>query len=727
MGFIIKNTAALINTKITDTGRQYLSQGNFNISYFQIGDSEVCYDCASGVLPPTGYVLEPSFNAQNSTGVPQSNRENIKYPFYLQGTTGSTYGIPTLQSSETNIYNHAGTLGFFTGSSGSYSAKTTSAFTITSNYIIAYTDCASGNTIDLTYDVCSPSTGTPSVNDFVTIFYDGNGGCGNIGGNFPILTYKIQDVTGTTATTFTITVDRYLPDFVSQGCSGDARVIIYPSGMTPFYDVVVPTNYFYSACSQTDEVEIWNMNIPWSESPAGVINTINEDYTQYGSVNYLGTKEYLGYQTIAGQYFMDYSGLTANTDTYYYNSYDEVIPVEPDKQKAIAIVSYTNQSINNYYGEKFAFEPYDSLNPGAVGQGRNFKVTLPTLMWHKTTGSTIGQTFYVDPAGFDSYELFEPSYMLSKKDEDMNTPGMRYYHLWDTNPNTDGYPNRVGKVFPDSELIVFDDDEIVASLSYKSNRNWTLPAPKLGLITPNICNTGYDTVGILSADTEYLWVTYRFNSTAYTDSLHCNYYSKIQGPSSGCSLTSQNVTIRFGNEFPFMTQSCSSGFTANKMSILVQKTSGDTSPDPAQWTEIDVTPELSGTTISGYLTASGITGTTFTISQNDLSGGTIYDLNNYIDIPMNGETDKLNFGDEYFFYGNVDTDIQATIYEMKYAVNLPEEQFTNSSNPTSSISQNKYVTEIGLYNSNNDLMILSKLQYPVLRQGIQQFLIKYDF
>ena len=38
-----------------------------------------------------------------------------------------------------------------------------------------------------------------------------------------------------------------------------------------------------------------------------------------------------------------------------------------------------------------------------------------------------------------------------------------------------------------------------------------------------------------------------------------------------------------------------------------------------------------------------------------------------------------------------------------------------------------YITEIGLYNSNKDLMILSKLQYPVLRQGIQQFLIKYDF
>ena len=94
---------------------------------------------------------------------------------------------------------------------------------------------------------------------------------------------------------------------------------------------------------------------------------------------------------------------------------------------------------------------------------------------------------------------------------------------------------------------------------------------------------------------------------------------------------------------------------------------------------------------------------------------------------MNGEDNKLNFGDEYFFYGNVNTDIQATIYEMKYAVNLQQEQFQNSSNPTSTPNGTFYITEVGLYNSNKDLMILSKLQYPILRQGIQQFLIKYDF
>jgi len=727
MGFIIKNTAGLINTRITDTGRQLLSQGNFNISYFQVGDSEVCYNCAGSVQPSTGFVLEPSFNAQNSTGSPQSNRENIKYPFYFQGTSGSTYGIPFVGSINTDVYNHTGTLGFFTGNTSApivYTAQTSSAYTITSNLIIDYGECVSASTIDLTFDSCAPTTGTPSVGDIVTIIYDGNAGCGDISGNYPILTYKIQAITGSTPP-FTVQLDRALPDFINQPCAGFARTLIYPSGMTPFYDVVVPTDYFLSACSQTDEVLIWNMNIPWSESPAGVIDTINEDYTQYGSVNYLGTKEYLGYQSVEGQYFANSTGLTANTDTFYYNSYDEPILVFPEYQKAIAIVSYTNQSINNYYGEKFAFQPYDPASPGAVGQARNFKVTVPTLMWHKTTGTTIGQTFYVDPQGYD---LFYPNYMKSKKDNDFNTPGMRYYNLWDTNPDSNGNLNRVGKVFPDSELIVFDDDEIVAAMSYKSNRNWTLPAPKLGLIPPNICNTGLDTTGILSADTEYLWVTYRFNSTAFTDSLHCNYYSKIQGPSLDCSLTPQNVTVRFGNEFPFMTQECS-GFSANKLILLAQKTIGDVSPDPAQWVELDVTSELTGTTIDNYLTPSGLTGTTFTISLDDYTGGTIYDLNQYIDIPMNGETNKLNFGDEYFFYGNIDTDIQATIYEMRYAVNLTDNNFVNSSNPTydPTIFNPRYITEIGLYNSDNDLMILSKLQSPVLRQGLQNFLIKFDF
>ena len=99
----------------------------------------------------------------------------------------------------------------------------------------------------------------------------------------------------------------------------------------------------------------------------------------------------------------------------------------------------------------------------------------------------------------------------------------------------------------------FDDEEIIASLSYKSNRNWTLPAPKLGLIIPNTFNfvNGNDN-GLLSGNTEALWVTYRLNNEFFTESLHCNYYSYITGNNPDCPPETADVIVRFGNEFPFL-------------------------------------------------------------------------------------------------------------------------------------------------------------------------------
>lgn len=87
----------------------------------------------------------------------------------------------------------------------------------------------------------------------------------------------------------------------------------------------------------------------------------------------------------------------------------------------------------------------------------------------------------------------------------------------------------------------------------------------------------------------------------------------------------------------------------------------------------------------------------------------------------------MNFGDEYYFYGNIETDIQATIYEMRYLINLGQSEFQFTSNPTWTQGKSSYVTEIGLYDSDKNLIVISKLQSPVLRQGVQQFLVKFDF
>ena len=218
------------------------------------------------------------------------------------------------------------------------------------------------------------------------------------------------------------------------------------------------SNYDSVCGVDTFDVKVWNMNIPWSESPAGLNETLYDGYTSFGSINYLGTKEYLGYASSSGQ--------SATTEVYFYNSFDDKIVVNPNEQKSIAVVHYTNNTIDYFYGEKFALEPYDPLEvDNTLGQARNFKVSLPWLMWHKSPNCCSGQTFYVDPEGFDGLNLFQVQYLKSLKNSDMNYPGIRYYNLWDTNPNDDGYPSRVGKVFPDQKIIVFDDEEIIAAMS----------------------------------------------------------------------------------------------------------------------------------------------------------------------------------------------------------------------------------------------------------------------
>ena len=733
MAYIIKNTSGLINTRLTDVGRRYISQGNFNIAYFQIGDSEVNYSIApssANYKITNNNILMPAFNAQNDTGTPRSNKQNIKYPYYVQGGAGNTYGIPFLDSQFQSVYNSAGVKGFFT--TGGTSVQTSSAYTVTSNYLVDMTTLSGQTSIDITLDYCAATTGTPSINDYITIFFDPNGGCGNFG-TYPVLTYRIQDMspsTGTTGTTgYNLTLDRSVPDYSVVVPSGSiARALIYPSGMTQLYDSVTPAVYwetdainFETPCDITNRENtlVWNMNIPWSVNPAGVFSNQYEDYTQYGSVSYIGTKEYLGYQEPSGQ--------TDTSLVFYYNSFDERIIVPPAQQKAIGIIHYTNQSIDNVYGEKFSTTPFDPQNPtDSTGLARHFKITLPTLMWHKSTGGTIGETFYIDPPGYNN--LCVPFYIKSTKNIDMNDPGIRYYHLWDTNPDSNGNLNRIGKVFPDSQIVIIDDEEVIAAMSYKANRNWTIPAPKLSLLTPNTCfSNGQSATGLLSNDTQKMWVTYRLDSTGFTNSLHCNYYSMITGPTTGCTTDSQNVAVRFGSEFPFLSDGTLTGFSANSLKLICQIVIGDAQPSPTNWKEIDVTNEISGSTINGYLTVSGITGNTFQITSDLYNNASLYDLSDYIDIPTNGQTDILNFGDEYYFYGNLESDITATIYEMRYLINLGRNQFTNTSNPTWTSGTTSYVTEIGLYDANKDLIVISKLQSPELRQGIQQYAVKLDF
>jgi len=808
MAYIIKNTSALISTRLTDTARQKLSEGNFNISYFQVGDSEVSYNTLTGTSynQVSNNILEPNFNSQNSDPG-QRNKQNVKYPIYVDQNDKSTFGIPFSDPNVSPIYNRATMRGFFSGNSSlttsNWSALTDTDYVIDSNYVVDISTFTGGTKIKIIYSACGSSTivRLPAKGDLITIYFDGNTSrCGiestpttptptptptqtpsydacklpppsptpsasccvttpiiitptpvinsfiNVNSCYNILTYRIVDICLNV-----VTLDRVTPNYsyIASGCSY-VRTLVYPPNMTDLYDSVTPSPHwntdvinFESVCN-TDEsdVKVWNMNIPWSENPAGLIDTISQDYKTFTSKSYIGTKEYLGYMSDSGQTFVNMAG-NVEDSVYYYDSFSNKIIVKPKEQKAIAIIHYTNQSIDFVYGEKFALNHLitGTIPEDITGDARNFKLHLPWLMWHKNPECCFGETFYVSPPEDKILiDVFEPHYIKSTKNSEMNNPGIRYYFLWDTH-NSSGLPNRVGKVFPDQKIIIIDDEELIAALSYKSNRNWTLPAATTSLIVPNSCSSEQSSFnGVLTGANETMYVSYLLTNTSSgaTNSLHCNYYSKISGPNVDCGTPgSQNVAVRFGGEFNCLNQitnnSLFAGYVANKFKIICQIVEDGSRPLSNSWKIIDFTDQLSASTVNGFITQSGLTGNTFVITSdmyNNILTPT-YNLNDYISLPpktpINLTTPTLNFGDEYYFYGSLETDIQATIYEMRYKINLGQAEFQHSSNPSWSQGLPPYISEIGLYDDKFNLMIVSKLQSPIQRQGIQQFLVKFDF
>ena len=812
MAYIIKNTSALISTRLTDMGRLKLSQGNFNISYFQIGDSEVSYNTLTGTSynQISNNILEPNFNSQNGAQG-QLNKQNVKYPIYVNTVNTSTYGIPYQDSVVAPIYNRATMRGFFDGETtsppSSWSAYTDGQYVINSNYVVDISTFTGGTTIKIVYSGCNDDIfRLPAKGDLITIYFDGNtascstgpypvtptmtptptptpsyDACGVLqstptptptptstsGGTTPvtptpfvntymtvnscynILTYRIVDICFDV-----ITLDRVTPNYsyIASGCSY-VRTLVYPPSMTDLYDSVTPSQHwnsnvfnFESICNVDEfDVKVWNMNIPWTENPAGLIDTGSnavQGYQTFSSKSYIGTKEYLGYMSDSGQTFVNSGGYVEDS-VYYYDSFYNKITVKPKEQKAIAIIHYTNQSIDLYYGEKFALEqPIDgTIAEDIIGDARNFKLHLPWLMWHKNPECCYGETFYVSPPEDDVLiDVFEPHYIKSTKNSDMNMPGIRYYYLWDTHPNNlNGMPNRVGKVFPDQKIIIIDDEELIAALSYKSNRNWTLPAATTSLIVPNSCSSDDSSYeGVLTGSNQTMYVSYLLTNTSSgaTNSLHCNYYSTISGPNVDCGAPgSQNVAVRFGAEFNCLKQITSNtlanGYVANKFQIICQIVDDGSRPLSNAWKIIDFSDQISASTVNGYITQNGLTGSTFVITKDMYETVPTYNLNNYISLPpknpINTSTPTLNFGDEYYFYGSLETDIQATIYEMRYKINLGQADFQRSSNPSWSQGVTPYISEIGLYDDKMNLMIVSKLQSPVLRQGVQQFLVKFDF
>lgn len=404
----------------------------------------------------------------------------------------------------------------------------------------------------------------------------------------------------------------------------------------------------------------WTMDIVWDYKPIGLSGS-DKSLTEYTSNVYTGTKDFLGYTNTSGQ--------TTNTGTTIVDSMNNLVTISPEEQKAIAIIHYSQSGTTGNTDNFFKYDDY-------IATGLTFSVTLPSISYHRSAS-----TFTMDGTSKQIVSAINPRSVIN------------YIDLLDSSTN------RVGKIFYNHKLIVFDDEEIVAALDSKSHRTYTLPAPQVKSIVTN------DPITALTTGTT-MWVTYML-STGSTGSLPCNYHMKVTG-----GTTPHSVTMKFNSgEF-------SSLHGNNKYYILYTLTNNSNPPlSGAQWKIIDYTTAAGGSSLTNLQN-----GTTFTINNSDYTGATNFSLSSFTDTSNTGGY----FGDEKTFPGAVQVTRATDIQEMTFNCNLPSDTFNISQNPTWT-SGNPYITEVALLDNNKNALVMAKLSAPIQRMGSQIIQVKLDF
>jgi len=709
MSFLNSSNSEFLSARITSRGRNAIAKGNFNIEYFQVGDSEFDYNSPFTALTGT--------TNHQKVFTPSENESGVKYPFSLDSVYSTTYGNPILNNSITPIRNVMGPAGFV-------SDYVTDNVTVQCGIEqISYTKINGTNSLVL-------STGNTFQNcEYITIVFDEFGGIDlpTITGKSNSLIYKVINYTGLTSTTV-LTLDRNMPNLT--GLTGNVTVVRNKC------EIEYPlSNEISSVCSPEPydpmgQLNPWTLNIVWGQKPiGGDYNGLDESLSGYTSNQFISTKNYLGYTT-TGQTFSNFTGGTI-TGTTFKNSFNELIEVLPTEQRTIAIIHYSELGdLRNDPERFFKYDDYISHKTGTTGDDLSlvtnedgddisdteyFEIYIPFIYYHRNTTDTFGAKFTMDTV---DYYIKPVSGTTGSRFE------LKFRYLLDEQNN------KVGKVFVNNKIVVFDDQELVAILDYRSNRRYTLPSPKLGL-TPSdgiADNSMMPTTGITA------WVTYMFGNTNVEtlNSLPCNYFNKITS-----NTVPSQITMKFsGNSFSNMSTSLSGvkdGFVANKFYALIQT---GTTPSPNQWKKIDITSQIPGYT-TGYINPSSLTGVSFTITYSGYTGGTYFDFEDHMsgvtsDYLWNttGSTTQPQFGDEQPFPGSIRFVRSTDIQQMNFLVNLPSTQFTTTQNPTwvnENTSGKPFITEVALLDSNKEPLVVAKTSTPVKRTGTQVFAVKLDF
>lgn len=740
MSFLSSNNGEVVSARITKKGRKAIASGSFNIAYFQIGDSEFDYAGSLSILTGSVYTLTGAIDTHQYVLSPFDGDNAVKYPFNLDSNTTTTYGIPVLNPdyTTTNLRNLMGPAGHVSN----YLDLT--GTTIQTHKESVLLSSISGNTL-------SVATGSLfAADEFITLALKPTSGTTNvITGNTTSLTYKILSKSSNT-----LTLDRNLPNLTSL-TGTPINGVVFNNLYDNEYNVTdIEPGCLPTPISSTSQLNSWTLNTIWTTRPIGA-KTSNEDINGYTSNRYASVKNFLGYTTSSGQTFQNLSGSATSTGftstligTSFKNCKGDIIEVSPEEQRSIAILHYSELGDLIYDPERFF--KYDDFISHLTTTGNTitdddktdndyFEIYIPYIYYHRVTGTT-GTTVSGAKFSMDTTDYYIKPWKFIDISGITNTLieqniNLKYRYLIDMNNN------RVGKVFVNHKVIVFDDQELVAILDYRSNRKYTLPAPKLKLLaTGDLAENS-----LINTTGQTLWVTYAIaNEDGSTlNALPCNYYSKITG-----TTTPSNVILNFdSSEFQYMVTGNSlnnivSGFLGKKILLLMQLTNGTTLPSASSWKFSDYTNKITGSTYSGttYIQRNDLTSSTYVINKTIYDSATIFDLDSH----MSGVTTNYlgtnsatgftttslqygQFGDVQPFPGSIKLVRGSDIEEFNFLVNLPNGKFEKSQNPTYTTGKDVYMTEIALLDNTKNALVVAKTPTPIKRTGAQVISVRLDF
>jgi len=676
MSYIVNRP--LLYTKLTAKGRELLAKGELDYSFYAFGDSEVNYQ----ENPTYEKILKPKDFQPNIKSFVQKVDCDKLIPLVASNKK-------TLQCC---ITKDCDDIGMFSGDT---------LDEIIWNYTIpnvVYQGVVQQSELDGTHYIDLGHLNYED-GDFIC-FKFANSYTGNLNSNETVnpvqyLWYKLKK-----HPIFTVaTLDRRLPFNSFMNPDVEVTYAIYSkndltlTGATE-YNFDCQTLQFLDTDCNRQQVYLWNFNVVWSEDVIGTSGD-TEGYEQYGSYNFIGEKEYFGYNLPC---YETYTGNTTCSDV--------LLSQKDDHYKTIGIIHYTNQT-ENVFADKFELS--------------NFELFLPSIMWHNRYFSTgvaneLGMSFKagtiektVENSEIKFFDLIENSDFIA----------------------TGQTPTIVGRIFADHKVVVIHDAELLAALQYKSNRNWSLPSLKGRMINSvNGIGTGVVPKG------KTMWLTYVLeadNGTRYTLP-HQKFIKFVNTTTIDKDIEFQlenTTSLSYMRKFESPTYD-GFGFYAHKFFVLFQLTELNERPSADNWLAVDYTnlylTQLNGQSINPTALANGVAANGFTLEPSKVASSLPY-LNNNLDLPNPTCPDILGFGDERFLTGTIRTKSLACKYKSIFELQVNSNDFITSDNPTWATSNNLQITEVGIYNYKQELVMITKFLRPIAinTNTITKVSIEYSF